>query len=142
VPSGAPPLAIEDGKLWTNPIVDAVLKGVGSLITNSTKADPVPGADDDVKIDGKIKGQLGNRGWTEQDVQDAANGPPAGTTTDNRSPNKTADGKGRRDSATVYGDKGGYVVVNDRTREVVQVSDRKPGSGWIPDSRIQWNGGK
>ena len=102
---------------------------------------PSSGADSGVKIDDKIKGQIGDRGWTEQDVQDAANGPPAGTTTDNRRPNKTADGQGRNDSATVYGTKDGYVVVNDRTREVVQVSDRKPGAGWIPDSRINWNGG-
>ena len=123
---------------------DAVRNWVTSQEANGNPGGeeaPSSGADSGVKIDDKIKGQIGDRGWTEQDVQDAANGPPAGTTTDNRRPNKTADGQGRNDSATVYGTKDGYVVVNDRTREVVQVSDRKPGAGWIPDSRINWNGG-
>jgi RHS repeat-associated protein len=88
------------------------------------------GDDGDVVIDDKIKGQLGDRGWTEQEVRDAANGPPAGTSTGNRG--------GRNEPATVYGSPDGYVVVNDATREVVQVSDRNPGSGWIPDNRINW----
>ena len=97
------------------------------------------GADSGVKIDDKIRGQLGDRGWTEQDVQDAAGGQPSGTTTDNRRPIKTPAGLGRKDEpASVYGSKDGYVVVNDRTREVVQVSDRTPGSGWLPDRRIIW----
>jgi RHS repeat-associated protein len=118
--------------------------GVQALTTwwNGWSFNEAVGADGgDVKIDDKIRGQLGDRGWTEGEVQDSTKGTPAGTTTDNRRPNKTPDGLGRSDPASVYGDKGGYVVVNDRTREVVQVSDRKPGSGWIPDSRIKWNGG-
>lgn len=100
-----------------------------------------PDQGNEVTVDEKIKKQLGERGWSEQDLKDAVNGPPAGTTTDNRSPSKTADGQGRNDPATVYGSKEGYVVVNDRTREVVQVSDKNPGSGWVPDSRIKWNEG-
>ena len=60
---------------------------------------------------------MADRGWTEQEVQDAAKGDPAGTTTDNRRPNKTPDGLGRKDEpATVYGSKDWYVVVNDRTK--------------------------
>nr|WP_249177594.1 colicin E5-related ribonuclease [Burkholderia multivorans] len=43
----------------------------------------------------------------------------------------------RSDSASVYGSKSGYVVVNDRTGEVMQVSG-KSDPGWIPDSRIKW----
>lgn len=43
----------------------------------------------------------------------------------------------RNDSASVYGSKTGYVVVNDRTGEVVQVSGKND-PGWIPDSRITW----
>ncbi len=30
----------------------------------------------------------------------------------------------RDDSATVYGEPGNYVVVNDRTNEVTQISDK------------------
>ncbi|WP_036254108.1 colicin E5-related ribonuclease [Methylobacter sp. BBA5.1] len=88
-------------------------------------------------FDDKIKDQLGERGWTEQDVKDLVNDEAAGTSADKRSPKKTPDGQGRNDTATVYGTKDGYVVVNDRTGEVVQVSDRNDPT-WIPDGRINW----
>nr|WP_254211934.1 colicin E5-related ribonuclease [Burkholderia multivorans] len=60
-----------------------------------------------------------------------------GATTDNRSGAKTPAGLPRSDSASVYGSKSGYVVVNDRTGEVMQVSG-KSDRGWTPDSRIKW----
>ncbi|MFM2462363.1 colicin E5-related ribonuclease [Paraburkholderia sp. RL17-368-BIF-A] len=88
-------------------------------------------------IDGKIGGQLGARGWTQQEVQAVVDEGPVGTTMDNRSAGKTPDGLPRNDSASVYGSKSGYVVVNDRTGEVVQVSGKND-PGWIPDSRIKW----
>jgi len=91
---------------------------------------PTTMTSDNVVVDDKIRGQLGDRGWTEQDVRDITKTSPAGTSIDNT--------KGRSEPATVYGSRSGFVVVNDRTGEVVQVSDRKPNSGWIPDSRIQW----
>jgi hypothetical protein len=87
-------------------------------------------AGDDVVIDDKIGGQLGERGWTEQEVRDAVSGEPSGTSVDNT--------EGRDDPASVYGTEGAHVVVNDRTGRVVQVSDRN-NPGWVPDSRIQWN---
>lgn len=90
-----------------------------------------------VIIDGKIGGQLEARGWTQQEVQAVVNEGPVGTTMDNRSAGKTPDGLPRNDSASVYGSKSGYVVVNDRTGEVVQVSGKND-PGWIPDSRIKW----
>ncbi|HDR9587679.1 TPA: hemagglutinin repeat-containing protein [Burkholderia stabilis] len=90
-----------------------------------------------VVIDGKIGGQLEARGWTQQEVQAVVNEGPVGTTMDNRSAGKTPDGVPRNDSASVYGSKSGYVVVNDRTGEVVQVSGKND-PGWIPDSRIKW----
>lgn len=62
---------------------------------------------------------------------------PVGTTVDKRSSGKTPDGLPRNDPASVYGSKNGYVVVNDRTGEVVQVSGKND-PGWIPDSRINW----
>ncbi|WP_084069110.1 colicin E5-related ribonuclease [Paraburkholderia heleia] len=88
-------------------------------------------------IDDKIGKQLPERGWTEQDVQNAINNGPTGTAFDKRSASKTPDGLPRNDTATVYGSKDGYVVVNDRTGEVVQISD-KTDPRWIADSRIQW----
>jgi len=105
----------------------AILGGIFYATNSGDGADEGAG---DVGVSDKVRGQLGERGWTEQEVRDAANGPAAGTSTDNT--------EGRNDPATVYGAADGYVVVNDRTREVVQVSDRTPGSGWIPDSRITW----
>jgi len=83
-----------------------------------------------VRIDGKIAAQLGVRGWTEQEIRDAVAGPAIGTSADNT--------RGQTDPATVYGSKaGGYVVVNDITNHVVQISDRND-LGWVPDSRIKW----
>ncbi|MGO4571650.1 colicin E5-related ribonuclease [Microvirga sp. 2TAF3] len=91
-----------------------------------------------IKIDDKIAGQLTERGWTKAGVEELVNGLPAGTSTDSRGPKKTPDGLGRNDPATVYGSpSGGYVVVNDRTKEVVQVSDKN--GPWAPDDRIKWN---
>ncbi|WP_354678914.1 colicin E5-related ribonuclease [Cupriavidus plantarum] len=82
-------------------------------------------------------GQLDARGWTEQGVRTVISQGAVGTTTDNRSAAKSPDGLQRSDPASVYGSKNGYVVVNDRTGEVVQVSGKNDPS-WIPDSRIQW----
>jgi hypothetical protein len=77
-------------------------------------------------IDDKIVTQLVVRGWTEQDIRNAA----AGTSTDNTN--------GRAEPATVYGSRtGGYVVVNDIANRVVQISYRTD-PGWLPDSRITW----
>ena len=70
-------------------------------------------------------------------VQPLSNG-ATGTSFDKRSPKKTPpDYLGRNDPATVYGSPGKYVVVNDRTGEVTQISDKKD-PGWVDDSRIQW----
>lgn len=71
-------------------------------------------------------------------MQAVVNDGPVGTTMDNRSAGKTPDGLPRSDPASVYGSKSGYVVVNNRTGEVVQVSGKND-PGWIPDSRIKWN---
>ena len=55
-----------------------------------------------------------------------------------RRPNKTPDGLGRDDPASVYGTKdGGHVVINDVTGEVVHISDKND-PNWTPDSRIEW----
>lgn len=91
----------------------------------------------EIKIENKVKGQMGVRGWTEQDIKDTVAKGPTGKSVDKRKPQNTDDKQGRNDTATVYGKPGEYVVVNDRTGEVVQVSDKKI-KGWVDDSRIQW----
>lgn len=83
-----------------------------------------------LQIDRKIAAQLTVRGWTEQEIRSAAAGPPIGLSTDNTD--------GRNDPATVYGSRThGYIVVNDVTDSVVQISDKRD-PGWVPDSRIKW----
>ncbi|MCA8150841.1 hemagglutinin repeat-containing protein [Burkholderia contaminans] len=124
---------------WITEIIPDQAKGlVDYVITSMSGADSgkvrnIAG----VIIDNKISGQLGPRGWTNQDVEAAIAAGPVGSTTDNRSATKTPDGKARNDTASVYGSKSGYIVVNDRTGEVVQVSGKND-PGWIPDSRINW----
>jgi filamentous hemagglutinin len=83
-----------------------------------------------VHIDYKIAAQLAARGWTAQQIREAVGTPPIGTSTDHTG--------GKTEPATVYGSKErGYVVVNDLTGHVVQISD-KTDPGWVPDSRILW----
>ncbi|ENA5095685.1 S-type pyocin domain-containing protein [Escherichia coli] len=92
----------------------------------------------DLKIDQKIRDQMPERGWTEDDIKNTVSNGATGTSFDKRSPKKTPpDYLGRNDPATVYGSPGKYVVVNDRTGEVTQISD-KTDPGWVDDSRIQW----
>ncbi len=85
-----------------------------------------------------MKGQLSGRGWTEQEVRDLAKAEPTGKSTDNRGGRKTPDGQKRNDTATVYGLKADHIIVNDRTREVTQISD-KLDPKWNPDNCIKWH---
>ena len=115
---------------------------VGSIIAADAINDAVTALNessgDDIVIDDKIKGQLGDRGWTEQEVRDTVSGEPIGKTKDQRGPKKTSDGERRDDPASVYGSKEeGHVIVNDKTGEVVQVSDKND-PNWVPDDRIDW----
>lgn len=91
----------------------------------------------EIKFDDKIKKDMRDRGWTEQDIHETVANGPKGKSVDQRRPVKTEDGLGRNDPATVYGESGKYVVVNDRTGEVTQVSGKNE-PGWVDDSRIKW----
>lgn len=87
-----------------------------------------------INIDGKIGQQLEPRGWTTTTVAETVNNPArTGVTTDDRNDPGVIKGE----PATAYGNAdGSYVVRNDRTGDIVQVSDRtRP---WIDDSRIKW----
>ncbi|RZI25020.1 hypothetical protein EUX58_12655, partial [Pseudomonas sp. 770NI] len=93
---------------------------------------------DNLIIDSKIKVQIPERGWTEQDIISITSKEHAGESRDNRRASKTPDGNPRNDRALVYGSPGKYVIVNSRTREVIQISDVS-GKPWIDDSRIKWS---
>lgn len=83
-----------------------------------------------IYIDDKIAAQFVVRGWTVQQINEATNAAPIGTSTDNTG--------GNPEPATVYGSRtSGYVVVNDRTGRVIQISDKND-PGWIADGRIEW----
>ena len=111
--------AIENGK-----------EGDDSGDAGEEASEPDASPDGEVNIGDKVGGQLGDRGWTEEEVGEITAGEPSGTSTDNTN--------GESEPASVYGDPSGHVIVNDKTGEVIQVSD-KTDPDWIPDSRIKWN---
>lgn len=90
-----------------------------------------------LQIDNKIANQMRSRGWTRQDIEALIQKGRTGTSVDRRSPAKTLDNLGRNDPADVYGNAKEHVVINRRTGEVTQVSD-KTISEWVPDSRIKF----
>ncbi len=121
------PVGAIAGAIVGTVVVVAVAVAINE-IDNDGQEDSTP-TGDDVNIDDKIEEQLDERGWSEEEVRDLTTEEPSG---------KSVDNTGRRsDPATVYGDKDGYVVVNDETGDVVQVSD-KHDPNWIPDDRIEW----
>ena len=81
----------------------------------------------------KIEGQLAKRGWTKRLVQSSIDDPVRTVTTRDT---RYLPGGGRlADPATAYYNRrGGYVVRNDGTGDIVQVSDRTD-SAW----RAPWD---
>ncbi|MFJ3958069.1 colicin E5-related ribonuclease [Arthrobacter sp. NPDC090010] len=76
-----------------------------------------------VRFEPKIEKQLKGRGWTKDSVRDLVNNPSKEIRT--RDTRWRPDGSGKNDDpATAYLNKdGGYVVRNDKTADIVQVSD-------------------
>jgi hypothetical protein len=85
----------------------------------------------------KILKQMPRRGWTTSLVEETIRDPErTGKTRDQR----VVGGESRNDPATAYfRDDDSYVVRNDRTKDIVQLSDRND-PRWIPDARIDING--
>jgi RHS repeat-associated protein len=73
----------------------------------------------------KISKQMAARGWNQSKIDQTLN---AGVT--GRAKNRATG-----NSASVYGDKQGYIVVDDITRDIIQISDRKS-LDWLPDPSI------
>lgn len=81
----------------------------------------------EAKSEKKLRKQMEKRGWTEDSVKETVDNPY----TTRNSVNKATD-----NSATVYyTEEGAYVIVDDVTHEVVQISDKND-SNWLPDSTI------
>lgn len=78
----------------------------------------------------KIEKQLGKRGWDKTSVESTVNKPAR--TQEAQDTRNLPDGSKMNDSATVYFDKeGNYVVVNDKTGDIVQVSNKND-PNWQP----------
>lgn len=76
----------------------------------------------------KLNHQMNARGWTEQSVWDTVVSPYTTRNSTNRATGNPA---------TVYYTKeGSYVIVDDVTKEIVQVSDNIKPSTWAPDQSI------
>lgn len=105
----------------------AASKGV-----KAEKAGSIAGKDlifgNSAKSSKKISNQMADRGWTESSVQN---------TVDSSFTTRKSTNKATKNSATVYyTEEGAYVVVDDVTKEVVQVSDKNKLSSWYPDDTI------
>ena len=110
--------------------IDSGFRKLFNDAASDTSASP-----SDVVIGDKVNGQL-ERGWSEEGVRDAAGGEASGTTVDNTGGKVGSAGE----PASVYGSpEGGYIVVNDKTREVIRVApSTETDPGWKPDPRIEW----
>jgi hypothetical protein len=81
-------------------------------------------------IDEKIKKQMTERNWTETEIQETVANPHRTA----RSIDRTRYTDGSGDPATAYfDDDDNYVVVNNDTGQVVQVSDKTDPDWQIPD---------
>ena len=122
------------GRIFENAVLSVLPIAQQSESNESGSGENAGESGGDVVIPEKIAGQLGERGWTPEGIREVTSGESAGTAVDNTG-GKTGS---RGEPASVYGSKdGGYVVVNDGTGEVVQVSDKND-PGWQPDPRIDW----
>lgn len=108
-----------------------------SKSTNAVAAPAAPDPDDDnnklkfesdTKSRKKLMNEMNSRGWTEQSVYDTVNNPHT---------TRISINKANGHPATVYYNaNGAYVVVDDITNAVIQVSDAISPSTWVPDSSI------
>ena len=77
----------------------------------------------------KLSNQMSSRGWTEDIVRD---------TVDNPFTTRNSINKATGNSTTVfYTEQGSYVIVDDITNEIVQVSDNIYPLEWILDDSIE-----
>jgi len=82
----------------------------------------------DTKSVQKLSNQMTQRGWTESTVRDTVSSPYT---------TRVSTNKATGNPATVYYNKaGGYAIIDDTTKAVVQVSDNINPSTWIPDPSI------
>lgn len=97
---------------------DNVIKSTDNAIRNTT-----------AKITDKIKDQMIERGWNPEKIQDVLSNPFTTRESVNKATNNPA--------TAYYMQNGHYVVVDDVTEDIIQISNLKiSGSDWYPDSAI------
>ena len=113
----------EAAALGTGMTGSAVRATGEGLAANARSVTNAAGENIGFSIGSKIEKQMGSRGWTDQSVGETiANPDKTVSTTDTR---HLADGTQVNDPATAYYNKdGSYVVRNDKTGDIVQVSNR------------------
>jgi RHS repeat-associated protein len=109
--------------------------GYGQVVLQTTKTGTsvTATAAREVTIGAKVGSQLAQRGWTAPAIDDAVRNPARVVST--RDTRHLPGGGRMNDPATAYYSReGGYVVRNDRTGDIVQVSNRND-TGW----RAPWD---
>ena len=82
----------------------------------------------DVKSEQKLNNQMKKRGWDERSIRNTVDFPY----TTRRSINRAIGNP----STVYYTEKGSYVIVDDITKEIVQISDNVNPASWVPDPSI------
>ncbi len=68
------------------------------------------------------------RGWTEESVRETVSNPYTTRVSTNKATGNSA--------TAYYNQRGGYIIVDDVTNDIVQVSDNINPVDWIPDPSI------
>ena len=76
----------------------------------------------------KLMNQINKRGWTEGLIKDTVDNPFTIRQSINKATGNTA--------SVFYTERGAYVIVDDITNEIVQISDNIDQTTWIPDTSI------
>lgn len=82
----------------------------------------------DTKPSQKLINQMERRGWSEESFRETIDSPYTTRKSKNLSTGN--------DATVYYKEDGSYIIVDDVTNEVVQVSDANNPEEWIPDSNI------
>ena len=112
--------------------VDNIVNKVDDAINKGGSGTKIKGKDiifgSEAKSAEKLANQIAKRGWTKDLIMD---------TVDNSYTIRTSINRATGNTATVYYTKqGSYIIIDDVTKAVVQVSDNINPSSWVPDSNI------
>jgi len=124
---------LSDFKNPLNFLPSSKLERVSEVLKFADEANDARKRVDDIWIGKHVQGQMSKRGWTETEIEDIINHPVR--TVPTRDTRHLPGGGRMDDSATGYvRSDGSYVIRNDRTGDIVQVSNRND-----PNWRAPWD---